>query len=273
MLKSITCGCGIMNKNLETLKNYESVREDMKYISNSISRLKIIKALYDMPSNTKILNKNTNVGYSAISTNVHMLELAGYICRENNIYYLSNVMNLYMSNIVELSKTLNFIDDFFYFLNNHHVQSIPSESLYDIGDLINANIIVSDGLNIYETQEFIENTIIDADYVDAVLPFYYAGFNSNLNELLVDGKAIKLAVPLNIKEEFDNSLIKSDNLDVNYFNKTDISFLLISTDKAMILGLFKMDGTYDQNRLLTANNSECLRWADSLFKNFKKRYK
>ena len=259
-----------MKKNFKTLKNYESVREDMKYISNSISRLKIIKTLYDMPSNAKNLNKNTNVGYSAISTNIHMLELAGYVYRENNIYYLSNVMNLYMSNIVGLSKTINFIDDFFYFLNNHYIKSIPSESLYTIGDLINSNIIVSDGLNIYETHEFIENTISNADYVNAVLPFYYAGFNSNINELLNDGKSIKLAIPTNIKEKFDTSLIKSDNLNVSYFNKSNVSFLLISTDKMMILGLFKMDGVYDQNRLLTANNKDCLKWADSLFKNFKK---
>lgn len=46
-------------------------------------------------------------------------------------------------------------------------------------------------------------------------------------------------------------------------------FLLISTNDVMVLGLFKEDGYFDQNRLLTSKNEKSIKWADNLFNNFK----
>ena len=37
----------------------------------------------------------------------------------------------------------------------------------------------------------------------------------------------------------------------------------------MILGLFKEDGSYDQNRLLISKNNDSISWAMGLFENFK----
>ena len=37
----------------------------------------------------------------------------------------------------------------------------------------------------------------------------------------------------------------------------------------MILGLFKDDGYFDQNRLLTSKNDDSIKWANNLYKNFK----
>ena len=46
--------------------------------------------------------------------------------------------------------------------------------------------------------------------------------------------------------------------------------LLVCSDKKMMLGFFKDDGVYDQNRLLTSTNDECIEWANELFNNFKR---
>ena len=37
----------------------------------------------------------------------------------------------------------------------------------------------------------------------------------------------------------------------------------------MVLGLFKDDGYFDQNRLLTSKNADAIKWAVNLFENFK----
>ena len=55
--------------------------------------------------------------------------------------------------------------------------------------------------------------------------------------------------------------------------KGEHNFLLIITDEVMILGLFKDDGYFDQNRLLTSKNEDSVLWAKNLFKNFKKENK
>ena len=41
----------------------------------------------------------------------------------------------------------------------------------------------------------------------------------------------------------------------------------------MVLGLFKEDGYFDQNRLLTSKNEDAINWAVNLFENFKNRNK
>ena len=37
----------------------------------------------------------------------------------------------------------------------------------------------------------------------------------------------------------------------------------------MILGLFKDDGNFNQNRIITSKKEECIKWGDNLFENFK----
>ena len=42
------------------------------------------------------------------------------------------------------------------------------------------------------------------------------------------------------------------------------------TDKKMILGFFKDDATFDQNRLLISTHDSCIKWANDLFYHFNK---
>jgi len=44
---------------------------------------------------------------------------------------------------------------------------------------------------------------------------------------------------------------------------------LIISDKNTNLGLFKNDGSFDQNRLLTSENQQAIKWANNLFENVK----
>lgn len=62
---------------------------------------------------------------------------------------------------------------------------------------------------------------------------------------------------------------KSDSRYISSF-KAKNNFLLIVTDKMMILGLFKSNSQFDQNRLVTSENKDAMMWANNLFRNFKK---
>ena len=58
-------------------------------------------------------------------------------------------------------------------------------------------------------------------------------------------------------------------MDLTAFN-IENAFLLVVTDKVMILGLFKEDGNFDQNRIITSKKKEeCIKWGENLFENFK----
>ena len=69
--------------------------------------------------------------------------------------------------------------------------------------------------------------------------------------------------------------IYEEKSDVRYMSsfKEKNNFLLIFTDKIMILGLFKENGQFDQNRLVTSKNRDAIIWANNLFRNFKRKNK
>ncbi len=83
-------------------------------------------------------------------------------------------------------------------------------------------------------------------------PFFYGDFNKYINDLIEEGSHIEIIIPKNIKENFEYFLnLENDNVDLTAFN-IENAFLLVVTDKVMILGLFKEDGNFDQNRIITS---------------------
>lgn len=254
-----------VNDNEMNLKNYESISEDMKYVSNSLIRLKILATLYDGPMNMKEINEKTSLSYSSISGNMHNLELKGFVYRELNRYHLSNDMKCHMDDILELRVVINLLNEFFNILDGHIVDMIPNESVMELYLLGKAKLIESRGVDAYRTYNFIERCLSQSESVKCILPFYYEPFFEILKDLISQNKDVEILVPQNLLEGFQE---KSDIETLVPFNECD-SFLLIVTDNVMILGLFLENGNFDQNRLLTSKKEESLVWANNLFKNFK----
>lgn len=254
-----------VEKNKKYLKNYDSVSEDVKYLANSLVRLKILACLYAKPQNMKDLNDLTKLSYSSISSNMHSLELKGYLYRECNKYFLSDSVRLKIENILELKEVIILLNDFFNILDNHLVDMIPNQSIAELYLLGKASLIESDDVDVYRMYNYILNTLSAANEVKCVLPFYYDDFNKKLNELVENDINVEAMIPYELLTTFEE---KSKIEKISTFRKKHI-FLLICTDDVMILGLFNKNGHFDQNRLLTSKNPDSIRWAQNLFKNFK----
>lgn len=261
-----------MRKISNTVENYEPVSNDIKFLPKSMIRLAILKTLYECPMDMREVYHETEINYSAISNTMHMLELRGYIYRENNCYFLSNAMRIYVANMLRLGELMTLLERIAPISQDHIVRALPLDSIYNFHNLENINLIESDGMNVYKTYELIEKAIKKANYLNAILPFSYNNFNDKIKLLASKNKEIHLISPLDIKEfilqniNASKSNVKIDFLD---FDENDY-LLLICSDKKMMLGFFKEDGGYDQNRLLTSTNDECIEWANELFDNFKK---
>ena len=254
-----------MVENNNYLKNYESISKDVKYLTNSLSRLKILATLYECPKTMKELTEETGLSYSSVSSTMHNLELKDFVYRESSKYHLSNSMKLEIENLMELNEIMDVISKFFNILDKHLVDMIPNDSIAELYLLGQASLIESGDIDAYRTYNYIENALAEANCVRCILPFYYENFNKQLNRLVKAEKSIEAIVSQSILHVFEE---KSDIENLSSFDK-DINFLLIVTDNVMILGLFKDDGNFDQNRLLTSKNRDSVIWADNLFKNFK----
>ncbi|MBQ8018487.1 MAG: DUF1724 domain-containing protein [Methanobrevibacter sp.] len=258
-----------MNENKNYLKNYDNVSEDVKYAANSIIRLKILASLFEKPQNMKELADNTKLNYSSISTTLNGLELKDFVYRESNKYFLSNSLKVQMQNVLELKEVVNLLNKFFNIIDGHVVDMVPNKSVAELYLLGKANLLESKGIDAYKINNFIENALNDAERVRCILPFYHISFNEKLNDLVNDDKHVEILVSQEIFNIFER------NSEAKYLSsfKGKNNFLLIVTDKMMILGLFKEDGHFDQNRLLTSKNRDALKWSNNLYKTFKKKNK
>ena len=255
-----------MNESKNYLKNYDNVSEDVKYAANSIIRLKILASLFEKPQNMKELADNTKLNYSSISTTLNGLELRDFVYRESNLYFLSNSLKVQMQNVLEFKEVVNLLNKFFNIIDGHLVDMVPNKSVAELYLLGKANLLESDGINPYKINNYIEKTLTDAKKVRCILPFYHLTFCEKLDNLVKDGKHVEVFVPQDVFETFeDNSQIK-----YLFSFKQKNNFLLIVTDKIMILGLFKENGHFDQNRLLTSKNRDAIKWANNLYNVFKK---
>ncbi|WP_462315289.1 helix-turn-helix transcriptional regulator [Methanobrevibacter sp.] len=258
-----------MNENKNYLENYDYVSEDVKFAANSIIRLKILAALFEKPQNMKDLADFTRLSYSSISSTIHGLELKEFVYRESNKYYLSNSLKVIMRHVLELKDVVNLLNRFFNMIEGHVVSRIPEQSINELYMLDHSSLLESGGIDAYKIYNFIEDALSDANRVRCVLPFYHLNFNKQLNYLVKKGKHVEIMASHEVYEIYEK---KSQSEYLSSF-KGKNNFLLIVTDKMMILGLFKENGQFDQNRLVTSRNRDSLRWANNLFKNFKKRNK
>lgn len=258
-----------LNENENYLKSYDSVSDDVKFTANSIIRLKILAALYERPHNIKELAEATRLNYSSISATLHGLELKDFVYREFNRYHLVNAIRIQMKNVLELKEVVNLLNDFFNIIDGHVVDMIPEKSVAELYLLGRANLLESGGVDAYKIYNFIENSLNEANEVRCILPFYHVDFNRRLNSMVKKGRFVELIVSKDVLEIYES---KSKVKYLSSFEENS-NFLLIVTDKMMILGLFKDDGFFDQNRLLTSKNEDSLKWANNLFENFKNKNK
>ena len=258
-----------MNENKKQLEIFDSIYSELKFVVNSLVRLKILATLYVQPLNMKELKNVTGFSYSSISSNMHCLEFYGFVYRAYNKYYLNNTVKIQIESILELNWVLVLLDEFFNIINDHIVENIPDEAIHDLYLLNMANLMESNDVDVYKTINFIEDSLDGAENIKCIIPFYHSSINNKLNELAKENKNIEVMIPKSVFNIFR----KESNIKNLLSFDIDSSFLLIVTDEVMIFGLFKDEGYFDQNRLIISQNEKCFNWAYELYEKFKNEYK
>lgn len=259
-------------KEKSSLEIYENVSDEIKYISNSFIRLDIVETLFSGSKTMKEINSDTGLSYSSISSNIHNLELGGYVFREFNKYHLSNIMYIYFENILDFKKTIITLNKLRLFFNNHCVNELPKNAILNLFLLKNSYLLESDEINIYKTRNFILDSLDNATYVKGILPNTFSTLGEKLNELVSKNKDVELLISDEIYSNFCQNIDLKPNLKVNSF-KNKSNFSLLITDEVIMLSLFRLDGIFDQNRLLISKTEGGKKWANILFEEFKNKIK
>ena len=251
--------------NSEYFKEYESVSENIKFITNSKIRLKILATLYNKPSAMKDIHLSTSLSYSSISSNISKLEEKKLVYRESNIYFLNNDIKLYLMFILDFNKSLLFINEFSSLFMKHNISNFPRDLLNQLYLLEDSELIESSKNDIYRPYDTIKNILNKESNLKIVLPFYYHNLINSISSAVENNNSVEIILSKNIASNFkENSL----NNNVKCFKVEENScFSLFLSNKSMALGLFKKEGSYDQNRILYSENKNSLIWAENLFNN------
>ncbi|MEE1128631.1 MAG: transcriptional regulator FilR1 domain-containing protein [Methanobrevibacter sp.] len=256
--------------------NHYDINNDIKFLAKSEIRLKIISELQKKPKSVKELVNTTKITYSSISSNLSKLEEHNYINKKKNKYYLNPLSEIYYRNLMDFKMSIDLINDFHDFWDKHDIDQLSTESLQNIIDLKDSELIKTTPLDIYKTHNTIKEKINESNNLKAIFPYLHPEYPQLIGNILKNNGTIELIIPRNmfkkmifgIDETIRKAATKEGRLKVHTTPK-ELKIYLTICDETMSLGLFKSDGSFDQNRILISSSKKSQKWANNLFTNIK----
>lgn len=257
-------------------ENNEYINNEIKFLAKSGIRLTILNELKRKPHTIREIVKSTGINYSSVSSNITKLEKANYITKVNKRYQITPLSELYLNTLMEFKQSVDFIVNFEEFWIRHNINQINEESLKNITDLNYSKLVKTTPLDIYKTHNVIKNQLETTKSLKAIFPYMHPDYPKLIENILVMKGCVEIIMPRNfyktIVTPIDTSLrkeaIAEDRLKICLVDDK-LNLDLSICDKNMHLGLFKNDGSFDQNRILTSNHPKSIQWAENLFENIR----
>lgn len=264
----------------EKMNIRNDIDKDIKFLTKSEIRLKILNELDKKPNNVRGLVNETKITYSSISSNIGKLEKNQYITKVKHTYHINPMAQAYLKTLMDFKNSVKLVNDYDKFWNKHNLNQLSITSIKRITDLKNSKLIETTPIDIYKTHNTIKDQIINANNIKAIFPYLHPEYPNLIEKVLKNNGNIELIVPESIFKELisridlniRNESLRNGNLKIYSF-KEDLNLYLTLCDNNMSLGLFKTDGSFDQNRILVSNNDSSSKWALELFEHVKKQVK
>ena len=263
----------------EILNLYEKVRDDLKFLTASDVRTKIIIVLNDGLKNLSELKDETNLNSSTILHGMSQLEEKNLILKQSGGYSLSQTGKIVALNIINLIEASTSIEELEKIFLHHEISPIPEYLLESIGSLKCSYVVESTPTDVMKPHtlhtELIKNSK-DVKYISSVLlPQKFESFEETLEkgsiQLILTSeildKWIEIIGRANLKKAFLEKKFKIWEIK----NSIKISFTV--SDTFMALGLFQTDGIYDLHKYLIGRDDDAIKWGNRLFNYYLKQSK
>jgi len=254
----------------------QNIDNDIKFLTKSEIRLKILNELQKKPNNVRGLVKNTKITYSSISTNIMKLEQNNNIKKIENKYHITPMTDIYLKTLMDFKNSVDIVNTYEEFWNKHNLNQLTITSIKKITALKNAQLIETTPIDIYKTHNTTKKQMIKSTSVKAIFPYLHPEYPEIIEHILENKGSLEIIIPQTIFKELITRIdrktrknaMKNRNLKI-YLTKKDLNLYLSITDATISLGLFKNDGSFDQNRILISKNQKSLKWGNDLFEHVK----
>ena len=257
---------------------HNDINEELRFLAQSEIRLRILNELYHRPNNARGIVKKTEINYSSVTSNIKKLENRHHIRKIKNKYHVNPMSELYLKTLIEFKKSIEMIKDFSVFWDKHDIGLLNLDSIRNITDLKDSKLVETTPLDIYKTHNVIKKQLVESENVKAIFPYLHPEYPQIIGGILENGGDVELILPksllkgiiFSIDDDIRKKSIKNGKLKV-YSVRDDLNLYLTICDETMSLGLFKNDGSFDQNRILISKDPKSHNWGEMLFENVKGR--
>ncbi len=255
----------------EILKMYENVRDDLKFLTASDVRTKIIIVLNDGLKNLSDLKEETKLNSSTILHGMSQLEEKNLIFKHSGGYSLSQTGKIVALNLINLIKVSTSLGELEKIFLKHEISPIPEYLLENIGSLKNSCIVESTPTDVMKPHsvhaELIQDSV-DVKYISSVLlPQKIESFEETLEkgslQLILTSEILDKWIEIKGRENLKNALLEKDFKLWEINGNAKMSFTV--TDTFIALGLFSTDGIYDLHKYLISKDPEAIEWGNRLF--------
>ena len=242
---------------------YEEIKDDLKFITSSDIRAKIIISLKEKPKKLGNLKDEVHMRSSSILHSMSQLEAKNLITREFQSYSLSQTGEMAATVLIDMVNSFSLIKENENFWLNHDINEIPEDLIGKINELSDSKIMNSsissskqstfrELLSNCEVIKGIISPIIIHDELEIVNKkedIHLILADNNLNDVIEKLKFQDISITENIK------LWKI---------KDNLKLILIVTDKFMLLNLPPVQEN-DSISYLINETEESIEWGNELF--------
>lgn len=254
------------------LNMYDELYGDIQFLCNSEVRIKLLKSLDESPKTMRELNDLVLLSYSSISNNLNKLMSIGFLTKSERKFYLTNMAYLNLINCLDFNNSIKVADSFDNFLKTHDIGPLCDDSLKNLSSLIGARLVESVSVDIYKPHNEFKSLVESSDSLKVIFPFLHPDYPKIVKNLLIKGVNIDLLINKDILPIFIENVgvdllkesIDNGKLSLKYLTK-ELRLSLAVSNSFISMGLFKSDGSFDQNRLIISQEEESILWGNLLF--------
>lgn len=258
---------------------YNEIKDDLKFITTSSVRTKIILSLNQGSKSLNELKSQLGLERSSISHALKKLENEDIVFKKEKKYFLTSIGKLYAVKSENLVKSLGIIKNCEKIWLNHLIEGIPSFLVKEIGCLSGSFIIESTPTDIIRPQTHYAEILSKSSNIKVVSPiFYYPFFDLYTSGLKEEAEAQIILTPLILDAMIKNMGIKnlknkiSGNLKFLLVDE-DIKVVFTVTENFLHFGLFLSDGLYDATMSLVNYDESAIKWGERLYQYYSKKAK
>ena len=238
-------------------------------------RKKLLLALKDGTTSLAGLRQATGASSTAAIHALRELEKERLTFQDGKRNYLltssGKIVALHVESFVQ---TVNVITQFGKFWLEHDLSGIPEDSLKDIGCLQESQVLTSVPTDVFNAFSTFVTLLEDAKVIRGVAPVFAPDLLDVYAELAAKGIQIELVVT---REVLENMLELADRSPLKDQLKANLKLFVIEqnpktvftvTDYFFMIGLFRLDGSYDHSDQLLSYSTEGTGWGRELFDHY-----